>query len=75
MNWNYRVVEVVEDADEPLLLICEVYYAEDGRPKGYGATSGATASGQNYTELQLDLDRMAGALKKPRLKASDFVTE
>jgi hypothetical protein len=73
MTWNHRVVEVDDGEDETLLMICEVYYHRDGRPRM--RNEGARVSGSNYTELQLDLDRMAGALKKPRLKASDFVTE
>lgn len=70
-TWNHRVIEF-PDGDEIILILCEVHYKPDGTPRAYN--QGAIATGQDYTEIQVDLDRMAQALKRPRLKASDFPT-
>jgi hypothetical protein len=31
-HWNIRLVDLTEDADEPWIELCEVYYDDRGKP-------------------------------------------
>jgi hypothetical protein len=47
-HWNYRLVVTAEDKDDRDIVVCEVYYDDDGTPNGYVDT--APPAGSNVSE-------------------------
>lgn len=74
MTWNLRVVEFDDPHVGSCLMVVAVHYDQDGKPYRH-SPEGAVASGSDYTEIQMDIDKMAKALTLPRLRAADFVTD
>jgi aerobic-type carbon monoxide dehydrogenase small subunit (CoxS/CutS family) len=69
MHWNHRVVKIIE-FDEPLLMIQEVYYNEEGKPCGY---CDPCFVGDDLAELEQQVKRWDECLKQPILDAkTDF---
>jgi hypothetical protein len=62
MTWEYRIMN--RDGE---LAIYEVYYYEDGRIRGYGATPTFPAA-ETLEELRANCDLYLAALDKPVLK-------
>lgn len=71
MMWNYRMVDCSESENggEPWIMLCEVFYDDDGKPMGYSAPCVGSETVEGMKEL---LDMHAHALKHPVLKPEDF---
>lgn len=74
-HWNHRVVEFPPDPgdEEPTLIVCEVFYNNDGSL--HGRDDGAKIMGHDKNDLWQQMEFMRRALAQPFLKASDFPTE
>lgn len=74
-HWNHRVVEFPPDAgsEEPTLIVCEVFYDNDGNLHGHNG--GAKIMGEDKNELWQQMEFMRRALTKPFLKSTDFPAE
>lgn len=73
-HWNHRLVEVDDGDGDKLLLVCEVYYNDDGKP--WSRTENASgATGANVDEVRLQLERMLKCLDRPILTDDDFVKD
>lgn len=65
MTWNYRLVEIPNKLDEPLIGIVEAYYDEAGQVRA--VTEEALLIGMNADDLRITLTNMLDALDKPLL--------
>lgn len=74
MSWNHRVVKYTDGEGTTHFGVHEVYYDKEGRPSMY-TESAMSPYGETLEELQLDLERMLGALTKPVLTDDDFKKE
>lgn len=66
MNWNHRVVRVMDCIDEQgtahyKLILAEVYYNDDGTPSGY---SECFMHGDELGDLRQLVNRLGDALNK-----------
>jgi len=59
-SWDFRIFK----GDDGLFTIGEVYYSEEGKPKGW-ISDGLAPSGESVEELSRCLKNMMDALKKP----------
>ena len=70
MYWNHRVVDMsAENEGDPLFVIQEVYYEDNGMPTGHGGLSVMSETIEGLREL---VDRMKKAIDQPVLKPEDF---
>lgn len=72
MAWNYRVVRY-EASGEMLVGLMEVFYDEEGKPKGYGLAS--VLHWTSIDELRGTLDLMRKALDAPELAVDGDVAQ
>jgi len=72
MTWNYRVIDLTEQAVDGELLygIVEVYYDEQGNPEGY---TDPFILGDSLQELEESLQMMFKSIQKPTLNPKDFL--
>lgn len=72
MTWNYRILDLTEQAGNGELLygIVEVYYDAQGRPNVY---SDPLIIGDSLNDLHQDLLYMFEAIQKPTLNPKDFL--
>ena len=69
--WNYRVVNVEEDPEEPPFYeICEVFYDEQDDPAGWAKCN---ACGEDAESVKECMRLMAKALTQPALDPDDFI--
>ena len=69
MSWNHRVLANDEGIDIHYEIV-EVYYNEEGVPKGHFAV--ADVSADTIEGLKWTLDKMRECLDKPVLSAENF---
>ena len=68
--WNYRLVQMTDEDDEPCMEVREVYYDRQGKPAGHCR---ATVSGETIDEIQQMLNWIReDALENPVLRKEDF---
>lgn len=70
MTWNHRVMRHVAPSGEEFFAIHEVFYDDDGTPKGYTADA-ISVSGEDMDSLRWVLLRMIAATDKPILTPED----
>ncbi len=71
--WNYRVVKksIVDDFDDEIYAVHEVFYDDDGNP--VGCTEKSVRIGEySLKSLSETIDLMKQALDKPVLDYKDF---
>lgn len=74
MSWNNRVLVHEDSEGDYFFQIHEVYYNEDGSPRGYTAR-GTTPHGNSIEDIDWGLDMMKKCLNKPILWAGDRFPE
>lgn len=71
MSWNYRVIKT--DHEEPVFVIHEVYYDENGLVKSWSEDP-MHPLGESPEELKQDVKLMQAALDRPAINAVDLET-
>jgi hypothetical protein len=69
MSWNYRVIRLTDTRDDPVFIISEVYYRDDGTPRAHCE---ADVSAESVEGLRRVLALMGEALEKPVLDGGTF---
>lgn len=68
--WNYRLVHMMDEDDEPYMEVREVYYDRKGKPAGHCR---ATVGGDTVEEITQMLGWIReDALSNPVLRKEDF---
>lgn len=69
MGWNHRILAHKYD-DEILFQIHEVYYDDEGKPRGY-TENGIPVMSESIKGITWTLNKMLACRKKPILWAGD----